>query len=307
MSKLGISVLSAYRGGFNFEAVGLSRSMVNEYFLGVQSRISGIGLTGIEFKISQLHSYAYSGEVDTLPIGGIYRYRYGEETHAYDGKLIHLLQTAVSNDSYDLYKKYSLAHKNFSPINIRDLLEFKSIKEKKSLGDVESITSIRKRFGSGSMSHGALSKEAHQTLAIAMNRIGGSSCSGEGGEDISRYLKKENGDWECSAIKQAASGRFGVTIEYLNQARELQIKVAQGAKPGEGGQLPGHKVDKYIAKVRHSTPGVGLISPPPHHDIYSIEDLAQLIHDLHQVHPKAKVSVKPVSYTHLTLPTNREV
>ena len=295
MSKLGISVLSAYRGGFNFEAVGLSRSMVNEYFLGVQSRISGIGLTGIEFKINQLHSYAYSGEVDTLPIGGIYRYRYGEEIHAYDGKLIHLLQTAVSNDSYDLYKKYSLAHKNFSPINIRDLLEFKSIKEKKSVGDVESITSIRKRFGSGSMSHGALSKEAHETLAIAMNRIGGSSCSGEGGESIERSITRKNGDNANSRVKQIASARFGVTAEYLNNCEEIEIKIAQGAKPGEGGQLPGFKVTAEIAKLRHSTLGVTLISPPPHHDIYSIEDLAQLIFDLKQINPNAKVCVKLVA------------
>ena len=295
MAKLGISVLSAYRGGFNFEAVGLSRSMVNEYFLGVQSRISGIGLTGIEFKINQLHSYAYSGDVDTLPIGGIYRYRYGEETHAYDGKLIHLLQTAVSNDSYDLYKKYSLAHKNFSPINIRDLLEFKSIKEKKSLSDVESITSIRKRFGSGSMSHGALSKEAHETLAIAMNRIGGSSCSGEGGESIERSITRKNGDNANSRVKQVASGRFGVTAEYLNNCEEIEIKIAQGAKPGEGGQLPGFKVTAEIAKLRHSTLGVTLISPPPHHDIYSIEDLAQLIFDLKQINPNARVCVKLVA------------
>ena len=269
--------------------------MVNEYFLGVQSRISGIGLTGIEFKINQLHSYAYSGDVDTLPIGGIYRYRYGEEIHAYDGKLIHLLQTAVSNDSYDLYKKYSLAHKNFSPINIRDLLEFKSIKEKKSLSDVESITSIRKRFGSGSMSHGALSKEAHETLAIAMNRIGGSSCSGEGGESIERSITRKNGDNANSRVKQVASGRFGVTAEYLNNCEEIEIKMAQGAKPGEGGQLPGFKVTAEIAKLRHSTLGVTLISPPPHHDIYSIEDLAQLIFDLKQINPNARVCVKLVA------------
>ena len=295
MAKLGISVLSAYRGGFNFEAVGLSRSMVNEYFLGVQSRISGIGLTGIEFKISQLHTYAYSGEAETLPIGGIYRYRHGGEAHAYDGKLIHLLQTAVAKDSYDLYKKYSQAHRNFSPINIRDLLEFKLKENNKIIGDIESITSIRKRFGSGSMSHGSLSKEAHETLAIAMNRIGGSSCSGEGGESIERTITRSNGDNANSRVKQIASARFGVTAEYLNNCEEIEIKIAQGAKPGEGGQLPGFKVTAEIAKLRHSIVGVTLISPPPHHDIYSIEDLAQLIFDLKQINPNARVCVKLVA------------
>jgi glutamate synthase (NADPH/NADH) large chain len=194
-----------------------------------------------------------------------------------------------------LYKKYSLAHKNFSPINIRDLLEFKSIKEKKSVSDVESITSIRKRFGSGSMSHGALSKEAHETLAIAMNRIGGSSCSGEGGESIERSITRKNGDNANSRVKQVASGRFGVTAEYLNNCEEIEIKIAQGAKPGEGGQLPGFKVTAEIAKLRHSTLGVTLISPPPHHDIYSIEDLAQLIFDLKQINPNARVCVKLVA------------
>ena len=295
MAKLGISVVSAYRGGFNFEAVGLSRSMVNEYFLGVQSRISGIGLNGIEHKIKELHEYAFTGDVQTLPIGGIYRYRHGEEVHAYDGKLIHLLQTAVTQNSYDMYKIYSNSHKKFSPINIRDLLEFKSSKKSVDLNEIESITSIRKKFGSGSMSHGSLSKEAHETLAIAMNRIGGSSCSGEGGESIERSITRTNGDNANSRVKQVASARFGVTAEYLNNCEEIEIKIAQGAKPGEGGQLPGFKVTAEIAKLRNSTMGVTLISPPPHHDIYSIEDLAQLIFDLKQINSKARVCVKLVA------------
>ena len=295
MAKLGISVVSAYRGGFNFEVVGLSRSMVNEYFIGVQSRISGIGLSGVEYKIKELHKYAYSGDIATLPIGGIYRYRNGGEAHAYDGKLIHLLQSAVSKNSYEMFKTYSEAHKNFSPINIRDLLEFKSNANPVNMNDVESITSIRKRFGSGSMSHGALSKEAHETLAIAMNRIGGSSCSGEGGESIERSVTRANGDNANSRVKQIASARFGVTAEYINNCEEIEIKVAQGAKPGEGGQLPGFKVTAEIAKLRHSTMGVTLISPPPHHDIYSIEDLAQLIFDLKQINPRARVCVKLVA------------
>ena len=295
MSKLGISVISSYRGGFNFEAIGLSRSMVNEYFLGVQSRMSGIGLTGIQKKLTDLHDYAYSESVQTLPIGGIYRYRSGGEIHSFEGKLIHLLQSAVASDSYEMYKRYSASMLNFSPIHIRDLLEFKNTNSSIDISEVESITSIRKRFGTGSMSHGALSKEAHETLAIAMNRIGGASCSGEGGESIERSIPRENGDNANSKVKQIASARFGVTTEYLNNCEEIEIKIAQGAKPGEGGQLPGFKVTEEIAKLRYSTPGVTLISPPPHHDIYSIEDLAQLIYDLKQVNPKARVCVKLVA------------
>ena len=295
MSKLGISVISSYRGGFNFEAIGLSRSMVNEYFLGVQSRMSGIGLAGIEKKLTDLHDYAYSDSVQTLPIGGIYRYRSGGEVHSFEGKLIHLLQSAVASDSYEMYKRYSESMSNFSPVNIRDLLEFKKNNSSIDISEVESITSIRKRFGTGSMSHGALSKEAHETLAIAMNRIGGASCSGEGGESIERSLPRDNGDNANSKVKQIASARFGVTTEYLNNCEEIEIKIAQGAKPGEGGQLPGFKVTEEIAKLRHSTPGVTLISPPPHHDIYSIEDLAQLIYDLKQANPNARVCVKLVA------------
>jgi len=295
MSKMGISVLSAYRGGCNFEAVGLSRSVVAEYFPGMISRISGIGISGIEKKIKKLHEKAFEKNISILPIGGIYKYRKNGENHQYQGDLIHTLQSAVSSNSYKTYKKYAEGIYNLPIINLRDLLEFKKLKKSINLKEVESVENIRKRFGSGSMSHGALSAEAHETLAIGMNRIGAASCSGEGGEDRKRFQIKENGDSSNSRIKQIASARFGVTIEYLNNCKEIEIKIAQGAKPGEGGQLPGFKVSKEIAKLRHSTPGVTLISPPPHHDIYSIEDLAQLIYDLKQSNPKARVGVKLVA------------
>ena len=297
MSKMGISVLSAYRGGCNFEAVGLSRAVVAEYFPGMISRISGIGINGIEKKIKDLHKRAFQKNVSILPIGGIYKYRKNGETHQYQGQLIHLLQHAVTKNSYETYKKYSQSIYNLPVINLRDLLDFKKLRKSIDINEVESITGLRKRFGSGSMSHGALSSEAHETLAIAMNRIGAASCSGEGGEDSKRFLKLPNGDSANSKVKQIASARFGVTIEYLNNCSEIEIKIAQGAKPGEGGQLPGFKVSKEIAKLRHSTPGVTLISPPPHHDIYSIEDLAQLIYDLKQSNPKARVGVKLVAST----------
>jgi len=297
MSKMGISVLSAYRGGCNFEAVGLSRSVVAEYFPGMISRISGIGIVGIEKKIKELHKKAFQRNLSILPIGGIYKYRKKGETHQYQGNLIHMLQSAVSSTSYDVYKKYSKGIYELDIISLRDLLDFKKLGKSIDIQEVESIEDIRKRFSSGSMSHGALSAEAHETLAIAMNRIGAASCSGEGGEDPKRFVKKKNGDSANSKIKQIASARFGVTIEYLNNCSEIEIKIAQGAKPGEGGQLPGFKVSEEIAKLRHSTPGVTLISPPPHHDIYSIEDLAQLIYDLKQSNPKARVGVKLVAST----------
>jgi len=297
MSKMGISVLSSYRGGCNFEAVGLSRSLVAKYFPGMISRISGIGINGIEKKIKKLHNKAFQKNISILPIGGIYKYRKNGETHQYQGKLIHMLQSAVTNNSYDIYKKYTKGIYELGLINLRDLLDFKKLGKPIDIKEVESIKEIRKRFGSGSMSLGALSTEAHETLAIAMNRIGAASCSGEGGEDPKRFIKKENGDSANSKVKQIASARFGVTIEYLNNCNEIEIKISQGAKPGEGGQLPGFKVSKYIAKLRHSTPGVTLISPPPHHDIYSIEDLAQLIYDLKQTNPKARVGVKLVAST----------
>ena len=297
MSKMGISVLSAYRGGCNFETVGLSRAIVAEYFPGMISRISGIGIFGIEVKIKELHNKAFQKNVSILPIGGIYKYRKNGENHQYQGHLIHMLQNAVATNSYETYKKYVQGIYNLPTINLRDLLAFKNLGKRVDINEVESVDSLIKRFGSGSMSHGALSAEAHETLAIAMNRIGAASCSGEGGEDPKRFVKMKNGDSANSRIKQIASARFGVTVEYLNNCNEIEIKIAQGAKPGEGGQLPGFKVSKEIAKLRHSTPGVTLISPPPHHDIYSIEDLAQLIYDLKQTNPRARVGVKLVAST----------
>ncbi|MDC3127708.1 glutamate synthase large subunit [Candidatus Pelagibacter bacterium] len=297
MSKMGISVISSYRGGCNFEAVGLSRGIVSDYFPGMSSRISGIGIIGIEKKIKELHIKSSKQNVFTLPIGGLYRYRKSGEQHQHQGNLIHLLQSAVGKGSYELYQKYSSGIHDLPPINLRDLLKFKSKRKSINIEEVEPIEEILKRFGSGSMSHGALSAEAHEVLAMGMNRIKGASCSGEGGEDPKRFKKLSNGDSANSRVKQIASARFGVTINYLNNANEIEIKMAQGAKPGEGGQLPGFKVTNEIARLRYSTPGVTLISPPPHHDIYSIEDLAQLIYDLKQVNPKARVSVKLVAST----------
>jgi glutamate synthase (NADPH) large chain len=295
MSKMGISVISSYRGGYNFEALGLSRSLVADLFPGMPSRISGIGLSGIQKQILQLHDRAWRGDVVPLPIGGIYRFRAGGEKHALDAELVHLMQSAVNSDSYALFRKFSAAVRERPPLSLRDLLDFKPDRQPIPVDEVESITEIRKRFQSGSMSLGALSPEAHETLAIAMNRMGAMSCSGEGGENPLNYKPRPNGDNANSAIKQVASARFGVTAEYLNNCVELEIKIAQGAKPGEGGQLPGIKVTELIARLRHSTPGVTLISPPPHHDIYSIEDLAQLIYDLKQINPTARVCVKLVA------------
>jgi glutamate synthase (NADPH/NADH) large chain len=295
MSKMGISIISSYRGGLNFEAIGLSRSLAAEYFPGLPSRISGLGLLGVQEEVLGQHKLAYDEDVVALPVGGFYRFRKGGDRHAWEGGLIHMMQTAVSTDSFSTFKKYSEALHKRPPINLRDLLDFKPAEKAVPVDEVESITSLRKRFITPGMSLGALSPEAHGTLNVAMNRIGARSVSGEGGEDPARFKPDANGDNWNSAIKQVASGRFGVTAEYLNQCREIEIKVAQGAKPGEGGQLPGFKVTELIAKLRHSTPGVMLISPPPHHDIYSIEDLAQLIYDLKQVNPIAKVCVKLVS------------
>ena len=297
MSKMGISVLSSYRGGGNFETVGLSRTIVSEFFPGITSKISGIGISGIEKKIRKIHEQAFKENISVLPIGGIYKYRKNGETHQYQGNLIHMLQHAVTHKSFETYKKYAKAIYDLPPINLRDLIDFKKKYKNNSIdiSQVEETKEILKRFGSGSMSHGALSQEAHETLAIGMNRIEGASCSGEGGEDSKRFKVLENGDCSNSRVKQIASARFGVTIDYLNNCNEIEIKIAQGAKPGEGGQLPGFKVTKDIAKLRHSTPGVTLISPPPHHDIYSIEDLAQLIYDLKQVNPNARVGVKLVA------------
>ena len=297
MSKMGISVISSYRGGCNFEAVGLSRAIVSDYFPGMSSRISGIGILGIEKKIKDHHKKFISNNVIALPIGGLYRYRKTGEEHQFQGNLIHILQHAVGTGSYEHYKKYSKGIHNLQPIALRDLLDFKEKNKPINIEQVEPLEQILKRFGSGSMSHGALSSEAHETLATGMNRIKGASCSGEGGEDAKRFVKLANGDSANSRIKQIASARFGVTIDYLNNCNEIEIKIAQGAKPGEGGQLPGFKVNNEIARLRHSTPGVTLISPPPHHDIYSIEDLAQLIYDLKQINPNARVGVKLVAST----------
>jgi glutamate synthase (NADPH/NADH) large chain len=296
MSKMGISVLSSYRGGYAFEAIGLSRSLVADFFPGMQSRISGIGLAGISRKVLDLHAAAWGSDVLTLPVGGLYKLRRRGEAHAFEGGLIHMLQDAVATDSFQAFKRYSDAVRRMPPVALRDLLDFRTEGVTPiAVDDVESITEIRKRLISPGISLGALSPEAHETLSIAMNRIGARSDSGEGGEDPARATPRANGDNANSAIKQIASGRFGVTAEYLNACREIEIKVAQGAKPGEGGQLPGFKVSAVIAKLRHSTPGVTLISPPPHHDIYSIEDLAQLIYDLKQINPDAAVCVKLVS------------
>jgi glutamate synthase (NADPH/NADH) large chain len=297
MSKMGISVLSSYRGAYNFEAVGLSRSMVAEIFPGMPSRISGIGLSGIAKKLARLHARGYDEDVIALPMGGFYKARAGGETHAHSATLIHMLQSAVTTDSYSLFRKYSQGVWALPPVSLRHLMNIRKGAHPIPLEEVESITEIRKRFVTPGMSLGALGPEAHEVLNIAMNRIGAKSDSGEGGEDPARFRAKPNGDNPNSAIKQVASGRFGVTAEYLNQCRELEIKVAQGAKPGEGGQLPGFKVTEMIAKLRHATPGVMLISPPPHHDIYSIEDLAQLIYDLKQINPDVRVCVKLVSAT----------
>jgi len=295
MSKMGISVISSYRGGLNFEAVGLSRAVVAEFFPGMHSRISGIGIAGIQSKTCAIHEKAYRSGAEALPIGGIYKFRRLGETHAWGANLLHIMQKAVDTGSYDTFKTYSEGMLAQPPIHLRDLLDFKPLREPVPIEEVESITSIRKRFVTPGMSLGALSPEAHKALNVAMNRIGAKSDSGEGGEDPKHFYPEPNGDNPSAKIKQVASGRFGVTAEYLNNCQELEIKVAQGAKPGEGGQLPGFKVTEMIAKLRHSTPGVTLISPPPHHDIYSIEDLAQLIYDLKQINPEAKVCVKLVA------------
>jgi len=297
MSKMGISILASYRGAYKFEAVGLSRWLVSSYFPGMTSRISGIGLAGLQRKTRELHARAFDEDVTALPVGGIYRYRRSGETHGFDGTQMHMLQEAVATDSFATYKKYAETVRQSPPISLRDLMEFDPKQDQVPIEEVESITEIRKRLVSPGISLGALSPEAHETLSIAMNRIGAKSDSGEGGEDASRYKPRPNGDNPSSAIKQVASSRFGVTAEYLNNCREIEIKVAQGAKPGEGGQLPGIKVSEVIARLRHATPGVTLISPPPHHDIYSIEDLAQLIFDLKQINPEAKVCVKLVAQT----------
>ncbi len=295
MSKMGIAVISSYRGGYNFEAIGLSRTLVAEFFPGMPAKISGIGLSGIQARTLKLHGEVHGMAAQALPIGGLYRFRQGGEAHAWEGRLIHTLQNAVASDSWQLYRRYAEGLHAREPFSLRDLLELDDRNDPVDIDDVESITEIRKRFVTPGMSLGALSPEAHETLSIAMNRIGALSDSGEGGESPERFRTRPNGDNANSPIKQIASGRFGVTAEYLTHCREIEIKIAQGAKPGEGGQLPGFKVTDMIASLRHATPGVSLISPPPHHDIYSIEDLAQLIYDLKQINPVARACVKLVS------------
>jgi glutamate synthase (NADPH) large chain len=295
MSKMGISVISSYRGGLNFEAVGLSRAMVAEYFPGMLSRISGIGVSGLQKKAEEVHAKGFLRGEGVLPIGGFYKARRSGEKHAWEATSMHMLQEACNRASFSLWKQYSEKMRSNPPIHLRDLLDIKPLGAPVPIEEVESITSIRKRFVTPGMSLGALSPEAHKTLNVAMNRIGAKSDSGEGGEDPAHFVPEPNGDNPSAKIKQVASGRFGVTAEYLNHCEELEIKVAQGAKPGEGGQLPGMKVTELIARLRHSTKGVTLISPPPHHDIYSIEDLAQLIYDLKQINPRAKVTVKLVA------------
>ena len=300
MSKMGISTIQSYRGAQVFEALGLRQDVVDHYFTWTASRVGGIGLDVIAKEVLARHHAAYpERQVDghVLPVGGIYKWRVDGEAHLFTPESIHFLQKATRTGSFATFKNYSkvINEQGKNLCTLRSLLEFKS-GTPIPLEEVEPAAQIMKRFKTGAMSYGSISQEAHETLAIAMNRIGGKSNTGEGGEDPARFTwTNEQGDSKNSAIKQVASGRFGVTSEYLASARELQIKMAQGAKPGEGGQLPGGKVYPWVAKTRHSTPGVGLISPPPHHDIYSIEDLAELIHDLKNANRHARVSVKLVS------------
>lgn len=295
LSKLGISVIASYRGGCNFEALGLSRALVDDYFPGMNARISGIGLQGLAQAAIAQHRAAWESDRPRLAIGGFYRQRQRGAPHAWEAKVIHLLQKAVTEGDRAAFDAYTKALSDQKPIQIRDLLDFAPRAAPIPLSEVENVNALRRRFVTPGMSLGSLSPEAHGALNVAMNRIGAKSISGEGGEDRARYRPLANGDDMNSAVKQVASGRFGVTAEYLNQCREIEIKIAQGAKPGEGGQLPGFKVTDLIASLRHATPGVTLISPPPHHDIYSIEDLAQLIHDLKQISPRAEIAVKLVA------------
>jgi glutamate synthase (NADPH/NADH) large chain len=296
MSKMGISTLQSYQSAQIFEALGIGSDVIEKCFKGTISRIEGLSFDDIAQEVLVRHRLAYQNGAAELQPGGIYQWKRRGEKHLFSPDIIHLLQHSTKSNNYSLYKKYSekINDQVSDTYTFRGLLEFKK-RNPIPLDEVEPVTEIFKRFATGAMSFGSISHEAHSTLAIAMNRIGGKSNSGEGGEDEIRFEKRENGDWERSAIKQVASGRFGVTSYYLSNADELQIKMAQGAKPGEGGQLPGHKVDEWIGRVRHATPGVGLISPPPHHDIYSIEDLAQLIYDLKNANRQARINVKLVS------------
>ncbi|HEV8436745.1 MAG TPA: glutamate synthase large subunit [Methylomirabilota bacterium] len=300
ISKMGISTIQSYRGAQIFEAIGLNREFVDRYFTWTASRIGGVGLDVVAEEALLRHRKAYPDRPvgpPELDWGGEYQWRRDGEYHLFNPETVFKLQHATRSRQYEIFKQYTalVDDQNRNRATLRGLFDFKFVRTPIPPEEVEPVASILRRFATGAMSYGSISLEAHETLAIAMNRMGGKSNTGEGGEDPARYRRDANGDWRRSAIKQVASGRFGVTSEYLTNADDLQIKMAQGAKPGEGGQLPGHKVYPWIAKVRHSTPGVGLISPPPHHDIYSIEDLAQLIHDLKNSNPRARISVKLVS------------
>jgi glutamate synthase domain-containing protein 2/glutamate synthase domain-containing protein 1/glutamate synthase domain-containing protein 3 len=299
-SKMGISTLQSYQGAQVFEAIGLSKDLVDKYFTGTTSRIGGIGLDVLAREAQMKHEYAFHTPRDfesELAVGGNYHYRVNGEYHLVNPLTVSKLQQAVRQSSYKTFQEYTdlIDGQNRTLSTLRGLMKVKQSPNPVPLEEVEPAKEIVKRFTTGAMSFGSISKEAHETLAIAMNRIGGKSNTGEGGEDEERFKPDANGNWRRSAVKQVASARFGVTTNYLVNADELQIKMAQGAKPGEGGQLPGHKVDEVIARLRHSIPGVGLISPPPHHDIYSIEDLAQLIYDLKNVNPSARIAVKLVA------------
>jgi len=299
ISKMGISTIQSYCGAQIFEAVGLESTLIDRHFTGTASRIGGIGMEVLAFETLEKHGRAYERTDAGLPVGGVYAWRRDGEHHQWNPETISLLQHSVRHGGLESYEEFSkLVNEDAAQAaTLRGLLKLRFARDgdEVPLDEVEPASEIVKRFATGAMSLGSLSREAHETLAIAMNRMGGKSNTGEGGEDPSRYTKDANGDSRRSSIKQVASGRFGVNINYLVNADELQIKMAQGAKPGEGGQLPGHKVDRYIGKIRFTTPGVGLISPPPHHDIYSIEDLKQLIYDLRCGNPRARISVKLVS------------
>ncbi|HNJ48622.1 MAG TPA: glutamate synthase-related protein, partial [Novosphingobium sp.] len=300
MSKMGISTYQSYCGAQIFDAVGLSSAFIERYFTGTATTIEGVGLAEVAEEAVRRHAAAYGDNPiyqHMLDVGGMYGLRLRGEQHAWTAENVAALQHAVRGNLPEKYREFARTINDQSSrmLTIRGLIELKKADHPLDISAVEPASEIVKRFATGAMSYGSISWEAHTTLALAMNRIGGKSNTGEGGEDPRRFKPLENGDTMRSAIKQVASGRFGVTTEYLVNADDIQIKMAQGAKPGEGGQLPGHKVDKNIARVRYSTPGVGLISPPPHHDIYSIEDLAQLIHDLKNVNPGARISVKLVS------------
>ncbi|WP_327142992.1 glutamate synthase large subunit [Nocardia sp. NBC_01327] len=303
MSKMGISTIASYRGAQLFQVVGLSQELVDEYFTGLRSPLDGIGLDGIAGEVAARHRIAFLENRNErahreLEVGGEYQWRREGEYHLFNPDTVFKLQHATRSGQYKVFKEYTKLVDDQSErlASLRGLFKFKSKSRNPiPIDEVEPVSAIVKRFSTGAMSYGSISSEAHETLAVAMNRLGGRSNSGEGGEHPARFEPEENGDWRRSAIKQVASGRFGVTAHYLTNCTDIQIKMAQGAKPGEGGQLPAHKVYPWVAEVRHSTPGVGLISPPPHHDIYSIEDLAQLIHDLKNANPQARIHVKLVA------------